>query len=179
MSAPACLQAVPLHEVKAKQEKTLWTPSLKEPAEWTHHGLTLTSEAVEPGHQPGHGSRREFRDQGLRHVPLCWLTPVRGRYGSSFCCPGLLNTAFTIRQHPSAQHSSSKSLLHPHGIELSCFWKITLTLLLALIPAHFSEIIASLTSNPGKTSLCTSSCLWFWNLNRKLLTFKKFLHWAG
>ena len=32
MSSPVYLQAVPLHKVKAKQEKTLWTPSLKEPA---------------------------------------------------------------------------------------------------------------------------------------------------
>ena len=140
------------------------------------------------------------------HSPRKWLSqsisPDMGRAGSSgsrgwgtcscadsllsekdavhpSAAQGFLNTAFTIRQHSPAQHSSSKSLFHPHGIELSCFWKFILTLLLALIPAHFSEVSASLTSNLGKTSLCTSRCWWFRNLNQKLLTFKKFLHWAG
>ena len=91
MSSPVYLQAVSLHKVKAKQEKSLCGHHHWRTPQGRHtNGVTLTSEEVEPVHQSRHGARREFWEQRLRHVQLCWLTPVRERWGSSFCCPGLL-----------------------------------------------------------------------------------------
>lgn len=95
---------------------------------WEMERERLSAEATSEGpcredapvgrHSPGSSgtgpSARPRVAQGVlgadgRPGRLCRLTPVRGRCGSSFCRQGFLNTAFTIRQHPSAQHSSSKS----------------------------------------------------------------------
>lgn len=119
MSSPVYWQAISLHKVKAKQEKILCGHHHWRTLQGRHtNGVTLTSEEVEPVHQPRHGARREFWEQRLRHVQLCWLTPVRERWAHPPAAQGFLNTAFAIRQHASAEHSSSKSLLHPHRIEL-------------------------------------------------------------
>ena len=166
MSSPVYLQAVPLHKVKAKQEKTLcghhhWRTLQGRPT----NGVTLTSEAVEPLHQPRHGTRREFWEQRLRHVQLCCLTPVRERCGSSFCCPGLLKHSLYDKT-ASFSFSSSKSFSHKLGIGPGYSWEIFFSFFSWSVFTPISRGTYLSHLMPGNTRPWASTCLWSWNLNQ-------------
>ena len=166
MSVRAYLQAV-LHKLRDEEGKTVCRNQHRGTLQGRHTGgVTLTPEVAEPVHQPGHGGRREFWEQRLPEAcAACWLTPVRGRCGSSFCCPGLLKHSLYDKT-ASFSFSSSKSFSHKHGIGSGYSWEIFFSFFSWCVFTPISRGTYLSHLMPGNTRPWASTCLWSWNLNQ-------------
>lgn len=118
------LQAV---SCKLRDEgKTVYSNQHWDPVGQIHWWGDTHPEEAEPVHQPGHGSCRDFLGSRAEARATVLTPPVRGKIWTAILLlpRSFLNKAFWIRQHPSTQHSSSKYLLHKHGISQAISWEI-------------------------------------------------------